>query len=537
MRNARISKLWGMATLVFMLATALHAQTYSVVYNFGDVFKDASFPQWSGIIAQGRDGNMYTTTPYGGQNLVGAAVKITPAGQETVLYNFNNVDPDEAFPFSGLSLGVDGNLYGATIGYLENSFGKVFKITPNGQITFIHTFSSAEGFRPFAPPIQASDGNLYGVTTLGGANGYGSIYRITPAGQFKVLGSLTYANGYYTQAPLVEATDGNFYGVSWEGGSSGVGTVFRVTNKGKITTLHNFTYYDGAYPLSPLVQASDGNLYGVAGVGGDNEYGTIFKISIKKKFTVLHSISTSDGEYPSAGLVQGPDGNFYGNTWGSSNYGTLYKITPAGNFTVLHNFDYTNGGNPEVTLLQHTTGPLYGDTYDGGVHGYGTFYTFNTNLSPYAKLVTMAGKVGTTIGILGQGFSGANAVSFNGTSAQFSVDSDTFLTATVPDGATTGPVTIAMGSGKLVSKQKFLVTPVITSFSPTSGPVGTHVTITGASLSQATLVKFGTKTASFTVNNDKQITATVPANAKTAKISITTAGGIATSAGSFTVTP
>ena len=186
--------------------------------------------------------------------------------------------------------------------------------------------------------------------------------------------------------------------------------------------------------------------------------------------------------------------------------------------------------------MQHTTGILYGDTYNGGSHGYGALYSLTANLAPYAKLVTFLGKVGASVGILGQGFSGATAVSFNGAAAQFQVTSDTFLTATVPDGAKTGPVSVTMGGSKLVSNQNFLVTPVITSFSPTSGPVGTQVTITGASLSQTTLVKFGTKAASFTVNNDKQVTATVPANAKSAKITITTAGGIATSPGTFTVT-
>jgi uncharacterized repeat protein (TIGR03803 family) len=537
MRNTRV---WGLCgALVFALAIAVQAQTYSDIYNFGDVNKDAGFPLWSGIIAQGRDGNLYTTTPYGGTNNVGAAVKITPSGQETVLYNFNNSDSDEAFPFSGLSLGIDGNLYGATIGSLDSSMGKVFKITPNGQITFLHTFKYAEGYHPFAPPIQASDGNLYGTTSLGGANGKGTVYKITLSGQFGTIGSFNYTNGYYSNAPLVEGTDGNFYGTTWEGGSSGVGTVFQVTSKGKITTIHNFTWYDGAYPRAPLVQASDGNLYGVADGGGANAYGTVFKVTTKKKFTLLHSFSPSDGEYSSAGLVQGTDGNLYGVTSqsGSNSYGTIYRITTSGNFSVIHNFDYTHGSQPMVTLMQHTVGPIYGNTDNGGPHGYGTFFSLNANLPPFAKLVTFAGKVGTSIGILGQGFSGATGVSFNGTSATFNIVSDTFLSATVPDGATTGPVTVNMGGTKLVSNQKFLVTPTITSFSPTSGPVGTQVIISGVSLSQAMLVKFGTTAASFTVNNDKKVTATVPANAKSAEIMITTPGGIATSSLPFTVTP
>ena len=92
--------------------------------------------------------------------------------------------------------------------------------------------------------------------------------------------------------------------------------------------------------------------------------------------------------------------------------------------------------------------------------------------------------------------------------------------------------------GKLTSKTKFLVIPQITSFAPGSGPVGTVVTISGVSLIQTSKVTFGgVKATSFTVNSDTQVTATVPTGAKTGKIGITTTGGIATSVGTFTVTP
>jgi uncharacterized repeat protein (TIGR03803 family) len=507
--------------LVFALATTVHAQTYSVVYNFGDVLKDGVGPQYSGIIAQGRDGVLYTTTPYGGENGVGTVVKITPAGQASVLYNFNITDTNEEYPFGGLTLGTDGNLYGTTLGELENGGGKVFKITPTGQLTFLHTFASGEGRQPFAPLIQAADGNFYGTTTIGGDHGYGTVYKLTPSGPI---------------APLIQGTDGNFYGTTFEGGEKGAGTVFRVNSKGKITTLHSFDWYSGAYPRAPLVQGSDGNLYGVADEGGDSGYGVIFKVSTKGKFKVLHSYSPSEGEYASAGLVQGTDGNFYGTNYGEP--GTIYRITPRGKFLVLHTFDNTHGSHPEVTLLQHTTGILYGDTFNGGSHGYGTFYSLDAGLAAYAALVPTSAKVGKSIGILGQGFTGTTAVSFNGTSAQFNVTSDTFLTATVPDGATTGLVTVATPGGNLTSKQKFQVTPVIQSFTPASGPVGTTVTITGVSLTQATKVTFGGVAAtSFTVDNDKQVTANVPTGAKTGKIVIGTPGGTATSRGSFTVTP
>jgi hypothetical protein len=78
--------------------------------------------------------------------------------------------------------------------------------------------------------------------------------------------------------------------------------------------------------------------------------------------------------------------------------------------------------------------------------------------------------------------------------------------------------------------------PVISIFSPTSGPVGTVVTITGRTLTGATSVTFGgVKATSFTVDSYTQITATVPTSAKTGRISVTTPGGTALSVGTFTV--
>jgi hypothetical protein len=141
--------------------------------------------------------------------------------------------------------------------------------------------------------------------------------------------------------------------------------------------------------------------------------------------------------------------------------------------------------------------------------------------------------------ILGQGFNGATSVSFfNGVSATFHIVSDTYLTATLPAGALTGFVTVKTLTNTLKSNRQYLVIPQITTFTPTSGVVGSSVTINGVSLTQATKVMIGGKAATFTVNSDIKITATVPAGAKTGlPISITTPGGSATSSGKFAVVP
>lgn len=78
--------------------------------------------------------------------------------------------------------------------------------------------------------------------------------------------------------------------------------------------------------------------------------------------------------------------------------------------------------------------------------------------------------------------------------------------------------------------------PSISSFSPSSGGVGTTVTISGANFSGASSVSFNNQAASFSVISSSQINATVPNCSSTGNVRVTTAGGTATSAGTFTVT-
>jgi len=204
--------------------------------------------------------------------------------------------------------------------------------------------------------------------------------------------------------------------------------------------------------------------------------------------------------------------------------------------STVHSIDGADGIEPFGEVTQATNGSFYGTTYAGGVYTYGTVFSVDMGLGPFVRLVRDSGKVGGTGGILGQGFTGTTRVSLDGTPANFIVVSDTFLKATVPAGGTTGFVTVTTPSGTLTSNKMFRVRPQLLSFDPPGGPVGTQVTITGVSLTQTQGVGFGNRVpAQFTVNSDTQVTAIVPAGAKTGKIGIETKGGTATSAGTFTV--
>ena len=80
--------------------------------------------------------------------------------------------------------------------------------------------------------------------------------------------------------------------------------------------------------------------------------------------------------------------------------------------------------------------------------------------------------------------------------------------------------------------------PTVTSFSPTSGGIGTSVTLTGTNFTGATAVKFhGTAASSFSVTNSTTISAVVASGTTTGTITVTTLGGTATSSTSFTFVP
>jgi hypothetical protein len=171
----------------------------------------------------------------------------------------------------------------------------------------------------------------------------------------------------------------------------------------------------------------------------------------------------------------------------------------------------------------------------------GIFTVTDPPVPSITGFLPVSGGVGTVVTIDGSGFTGAGAVTLNGTNvAGFTVVTDAQITATVPEGASSGQISVVTPGGTATSSGTFTVIPPpsITGFSPDSGLVGTSVTIDGTGFTGTTAVRFGTTSVGageFTIVTDEQITATVPAGAGTAPISVDAPGGTATSAGSFTV--
>jgi uncharacterized repeat protein (TIGR03803 family) len=543
----------SMIAVALLFAVAAGAQTYTKLYTYpigAGAYSGIGFPQ---LMSQGRDGDLYSTIQNDGTKNVGTVYKMTTAGAPTTVYNFCSLTScaDGGYPWGGVTLGFDGNFFGTTQGYGTHGAGTVFKVTPTGTLTTLWNFAnSTDDSAPTYTTVQGQDGNMYGVSEEQYVGQNGAFFKVSAAGVFKVLKDFAYTNGASPNLPI-QGTDGNFYGTAQGGGdpTCKCGVVYKVTATGAITVLHTFKGYptDGNRPLGILVQGIDGSFYGTTYHGGTtNNNGTVFKISPTGAYTLLYSFNYGNGNFdaqlPLAGLTLGTDGNFYGTTGsgGTKNAGAIFKITPAGSESVLYSFcsvTCTDGFGPATPLVLHTDGKFYGNT-NGNSLGGSVFYSFDVGFKPLVDLVTWSAKVGKTVEILGQGFTGTTKVSFNGVSAPFTNVTDTYMTATVPAGALTGTVTVTTFTSTMKSNRAFLVTPQITSFTPTSGIVGTPVTITGVSLTQATKVTIGGKAATFTVNSDTKVTATVPAGAKTGmKITITTTGGIANSPLAFAVVP
>jgi uncharacterized repeat protein (TIGR03803 family) len=339
-----------------------------------------------------------------------AAAVAAPAQNFTTLYHFCSLTncSDGEFLVAGLIQGTDGNFYGTTAGGGANGHGTVFRITPDGTLTTLHSFAGTDGADSRAGLIQGTDGNFYGTTAGGGANAGGTVFRITPDGTLTTLYSFAGTDGAYPIAGLIQGTDGNFYGTTSGGGANGGGTVFRITLEGTLTTLHSFCSLtnctDGAAPLAGLIQATDGNFYGTTEEGGANfckhadgsqGCGTVFKTTSAGTLTTLYSFCNltkcMDGAEPLAGLVQATDGDFYGTTGGggANGNGTVFRITPDGTLTTLYSFcglsNCTDGANPYAGLIQATDGNFYGTTLAGGAYRYyGTIFE-----------ITPAGMLGT----------------------------------------------------------------------------------------------------------------------------------------------
>jgi uncharacterized repeat protein (TIGR03803 family) len=407
---------------------------------------------YAGLI-QATDGKLYGVASSGGTGGMGTVFRISTTGELTTLYSFCNICGSGAYPQGALVQATDGNFYGTTSGLN----GTVFKITASGDLTTLYNFCSrpncTDGKAPYAGLIQATDGNFYGTTNSGGASncvgGCGAVFKITPGGKLTTLHSFCSQSGCHDGAEplasLVQATDGSFYGATSVGGASvDYGTVFKITAGGTLTTLYSLCSQtgcaDGENPYSGLVQTTSGTLYGTTRWGGADSYGTVFSLSTGLGPFV--ETRPTSGKVGAAVTILGT--NLTGATKVSFNgIAAKFKIVSSSEITTTVPTS-AKTGTVEVTTPKSTLKS-----------------NLAFRVTPQLQSFTPPdGPVGTVVTITGVSLTQTSVVTFDDLKATaFTVESNTEVKATVPTGAKTGKIGITTPGGTATSAGTFTVTP------------------------------------------------------------------------------
>jgi len=350
------------------------------------------------------------------------SVEPSAAASLTVLHAFCSDDycTDGSSPQGTLALDSAGNLYGTSEGtndiYEGYPYGTVFKITSKGAFVRLHEFCATvdcdDGIYPQSDLTFDLKGNLYGTTSMGGVREKGTVFKITPAGVLTVLHSFcsnqvedTCVDGDEPEGSVIVDGSGSVYGLANDGGNNGYGLLYKITAAKAFSGLYPFCgssdCLDGERPDGRLVADASGNLYGVTYYGGANGNGEIFKVSVTtKKLTVLYSFcrlsGCADGANPRGGLVFDKAGNLYGvttNGGGSSDDGVLFKLTPSNGFSIVRRFctlSYcTDGARPNGALAISATGVIYGTTYYGGnTSNGGVLFRYDTTKNQFGIAYT-----------------------------------------------------------------------------------------------------------------------------------------------------
>jgi len=374
----------AIATLVLAAALSsadgVHAtESFQVLHVFTG---GADGAEPSSALVEASDGNLYGTTDRGGAEGLGTIYRISPGGTLTTMHAFTA--SEGASSSDVLVVAADGSLYGTGRGLASAApifgaaqpvksgtrFGTVFRMTPDGAVSVVHTFNGTPG-NPAHALIQASDGSFYGTTDH--ELGKSAIFKLTKAGEASLVRTFVIVNGEGPPTTLLQAPDGTLYGttlpagkpanlmtVAFSGNPPNAGTIFKITPYGDYRVLHvlDANLMDTG-PIT-LIQSTDGDLYGTTS-GGVMTLGTVFRITPNGRLTTLHDFKGADGTLPGAALTQGRDGSFFGttNAGGAAGWGTIFRMTPGGKFTTLYSFATGTRGSC-AALVQARDGHLYG---------------------------------------------------------------------------------------------------------------------------------------------------------------------------------
>jgi uncharacterized repeat protein (TIGR03803 family) len=267
--------------------------TESVLYAFKNG-SDGEYP--SGNLAADRKGNLYGAASGGdagecSNGGCGLVFKVTPKGKKTEFYAFQGGSDGDG-PYGDVIMDKAGNLYGTTLqgggtGCDGDGCGTVFKITPDGTETVLYAFQGgSDGWSPQNGVVEDGAGNLYGTTWAGGTSDDGTVFKVTPDGSESVLHSFQGGtDGSFPQAGVILDKTGNLYGTTSNGGCSGRcgggggGVVYELASDGTEMVLYAFDKRRfGRNPAAGLLLGKRGYLYGTTAAGGDDNDGVVFEL-------------------------------------------------------------------------------------------------------------------------------------------------------------------------------------------------------------------------------------------------------------------
>jgi len=385
--------------LVWFLAIGAWGGTNITLWSFDPNQGDAGNPIGNQLISDGL-GNLYGVTYGGGANGNGAVFELSPdkrgGWKEAVRHSFGS-GKDGAYPYGGLVLDQKGNLYGTTSTGGTNGTGCVYQLVASSWTeSVLYSFGavgSGDGNYPYAGVAMDSQGNLYGTTFEGGANNDGALYALAPNGDGTwsetVLHSFSNTgDGAQPAGDVLVDRAGKLFGTTTSGGNERLGTVYEAENtiNGWVEqVLYSFDGHHGGNPeFVHLIEDANGNLYGTASLGGLHNEGTVWELATasrkKRPPAILHSFgpnTSNDGLVPYAGVLLGPNGSLFGTTYyGGTRYGTVFALSKGKwKEKVLYRFlGGADGGLVASAVIADSQGNLYGMANIGGTYGAGVVF-------------------------------------------------------------------------------------------------------------------------------------------------------------------
>ncbi len=297
---------------------------FYTLYEFSG--PDGQTPEARVII--GPDGNLYGTTTAGGETGGGTVFRLQPPPSfckaftcpwtETVLHSFKGGSDGANPTYGDLAFDQAGNIYGTTPNGGDNQSGTVFELSPSGSTwteTVIHAFNGSDGYEPYAGVIFDNAGNLYG-TTSGGEGGNGNAFEMTHSASgwsLSVIYNFPFPGGAY--GGLVRDSAGNLYGIT-----AFDPAVYELSPSNGSWTYNVLYTLGGYFSTSQLTMDAAGNLYGTI-VISDTE---VFRLTPSGGQWTMTGFSGSAGADPYGNVIFDTSGNLYA----TASEDCVFEITP-----------------------------------------------------------------------------------------------------------------------------------------------------------------------------------------------------------------